>query len=157
VLDKLDYLARSRHQLRRADAVKEFPGQSWGYNLPQPLCDREHLRPRADLARLIDELHGRGIRVVMDGVYNHADKDSPLAQIDYDYWFYNPNPDPPEMQWGPKYNYLKFDENCRCSRRGSTRSIPSAEWSTGSRRRHPLRRHAGDRQLRRAARAGEAG
>jgi 1,4-alpha-glucan branching enzyme len=46
----------------------------------------------------------------MDGVYNHADMDAPLAKIDYQYWFHHPNPDPPEMDWGPKYDYCRFDE-----------------------------------------------
>src|SRR4051794_9652378 len=100
VLDKLDYLADLGINCVELMPVKEFPGQSWGYNLRSLFAIENTYGPAADLARLIDELHGRGIRVIMDGVYNHADKDSPLAQIDYDYWFYNPNPDPPEMQWG---------------------------------------------------------
>jgi 1,4-alpha-glucan branching enzyme len=109
-IEKLDYLKDLGINCIELMPVKEFPGVSWGYNLRSLFAIENTYGPAADLARFIDECHGRGIRVVMDGVYNHADKDAPLAQIDYDYWFYNPNPDPPEMQWGPKYNYLKYDE-----------------------------------------------
>jgi 1,4-alpha-glucan branching enzyme len=53
------------------------------------------------------------MRVIIDGVYNHADADAPLAKIDYEYWFYRDNPDPPEMQWGPKFNYTFYDEKLK--------------------------------------------
>ncbi len=55
----------------------------------------------------------RGIRVIVDGVYNHAEADSPLAKISYEYWFYRENPDPANMQWGPKYNYDHYDSNLK--------------------------------------------
>lgn len=113
VLEKLDYIAGLGVNAVELMPVKEFPGETWGYTLKSLFAIENSYGPAADLARLIDELHGRGIRVIMDGVYNHADKDSPLAHIDYDYWFHNPNPDPPEMQWGPKYNYAKWDDNLK--------------------------------------------
>lgn len=113
VLEKLDYLVGLGINCVELMPVKEFPGQSWGYNLKSLFAIENTYGPAADLARLIDELHGRGIRVIMDGVYNHADKDAPLAHIDYDYWFHNPNPDPPEMQWGPKYDYGKWDDSLK--------------------------------------------
>jgi 1,4-alpha-glucan branching enzyme len=69
--------------------------------------------PPEELCRLVDECHGRGIRVIVDGVYNHADADAPLAKIDYEYWFYRDNPDPPNLQWGPKYNYGYYDSNLK--------------------------------------------
>jgi 1,4-alpha-glucan branching enzyme len=72
-----------------------------GYGTPHEFC------------QLIDACHARGIRVIIDGVYNHADADAPLAKIDYEYWFYRENPDPPEMQWGPKFNYAYYDEKLK--------------------------------------------
>jgi 1,4-alpha-glucan branching enzyme len=112
-LEKLDYLVDLGINCVELMPVKEFPGATWGYNLRSLFAIENSYGPPADLALLVDELHGRGIRVIMDGVYNHADKDCPLAQIDYQYWFYHPNPDPPEMQWGPKYDYTHYDENLK--------------------------------------------
>jgi 1,4-alpha-glucan branching enzyme len=113
VLEKLDYLVDLGVNCVELMPVKEFPGETWGYTLKSLFAIENSYGPAADLARLIDELHGRGIRVVMDGVYNHAHQDSPLAHIDYDLWFYNPSPDPPEMQWGPKYDYTKWDDTLK--------------------------------------------
>jgi 1,4-alpha-glucan branching enzyme len=93
--------------------VKFFPGKGWGYNLRSLFGVASAYGEPDDLCRLIDECHGRGIRVVIDGVYNHADSESPLAKIAYGYWYYEKNPDPPEMQWGPKFNYEHYDANLK--------------------------------------------
>ena len=72
-----------------------------------------------DLCRLVDECHARGIRLVIDGVYNHVEAEARLTNIDFEYWFYKNNPDPPEMQWGPKFNYAQAMEWRRqCGDRG---------------------------------------
>ena len=93
--------------------VKEFQGESWGYSLRSLFAvENTYGRPE-DLCRLVDEAHSRGMRIVIDGVYNHADKESPLTKIDYAYWFYEKNPDPPEMQWGPKYDFFHYDEHLK--------------------------------------------
>jgi 1,4-alpha-glucan branching enzyme len=113
VIDKLDYLSDLGINAIELMPVKEFPGKSWGYNLRSLFAVDSGYGPPSELCRLVDECHARGIRVIIDGVYNHADKDSPLAKIDYEYWFYNPNPDPPDMQWGPKFNYGHYDENLK--------------------------------------------
>ena len=65
------------------------------------------VRPE-DLKQLIDECHARGIRVIFDGVYNHAHTDNPLAQIDHDYWFHH-EPKDWSMSWGPQYNFEHRD------------------------------------------------
>ena len=52
----------------------------------------------------------RGIRVLMDFIFNHADADAPLTQIDHDYW-YSREPSDPDNSWGPEFNYDKYDEN----------------------------------------------
>ncbi len=112
-IERLDHVQNLGCNCIELMPVKEFPGQTWGYNLRSLFAvENSYGRPE-DLCRFVDACHARGIRVVVDGVYNHADKDCPLAQIDYDYWFYNPNPDPPLMQWGPKYNYAYFDEKLK--------------------------------------------
>jgi 1,4-alpha-glucan branching enzyme len=111
VIDKLDHIAKLGINCVELMPVKEFPGTGWGYSLRSLFGVENSYGKPEDLARLVDECHGRGIRVIIDGVYNHADKECPLAKIAYEYWFYKDNPDPPEMQWGPKYNYSHYDKN----------------------------------------------
>ncbi|CAF4159753.1 unnamed protein product [Rotaria sp. Silwood2] len=62
----------------------------------------------ADLKEMIDEMHKNGIRVILDGVYNHCDCSSPLTQIDHDYWYHH-NPKDVTMSWGPEWNYNFYD------------------------------------------------
>jgi 1,4-alpha-glucan branching enzyme len=109
VTEKLNYLSDLGINAVELMPVKEFPGKSWGYNLRSLFAIDSGYGPPEDLCRLVDECHGRGIRVIIDGVYNHADADAPLAKIDYEYWFYRENPDPASMQWGPKFNYRHYD------------------------------------------------
>ncbi|HVZ72772.1 MAG TPA: alpha-amylase family glycosyl hydrolase [Polyangia bacterium] len=112
VVAKLDDLKALGVNALELMPVKFFPkGQGWGYNLRSLFGVASNYGTPDDLCRLVDECHARGMRVVMDGVYNHADADSPLAKIAYGYWYYEKNPDPPEMQWGPKFNYGHYDSN----------------------------------------------
>jgi 1,4-alpha-glucan branching enzyme len=113
VIEKLGYLADLGINAVELMPVKEFPGKSWGYNLRSLFAVDSSYGSPSELCRLVDECHARGIRVIIDGVYNHAEADAPLAKIDYEYWFYKENPDPECMQWGPKYNYAHFDENLK--------------------------------------------
>lgn len=113
VIEKLDYLKELGINCIELLPVKEFPGKGWGYTLRSLFAVENSYGGADDLCKLIDEAHGRGMRVIIDGVYNHADADSPLAKIDYEYWFHNPNPDPDYMQWGPKFNYAKWDDNLK--------------------------------------------
>ena len=112
-IERLDYLQDLGINTIELMPVKEFPGNSWGYNLRSLFAVENSYGSPEDLCALIDACHGRGMRVLVDGVYNHAESESPLTKIDYDYWFYNPNPDPDYLQWGPKYNYEKWDENLK--------------------------------------------
>lgn len=111
VIEKLDYLRDLGINCIELLPVKEFPGKGWGYTLRSLFAVENSYGSPEDLCRLVDEAHARGIRVMIDGVYNHADAESPLAQINYEYWYYNPNPDPEYLHWGPKYNYTHFDSN----------------------------------------------
>jgi 1,4-alpha-glucan branching enzyme len=113
VTEKLNYLSDLGIDAIELMPVKEFPGKSWGYNLRSLFAVDSGYGPPEELCRLVDECHGRGIRVIIDGVYNHADADAPLAKIDYEYWFHRENPDPAHMQWGPKFNYGHYDSNLK--------------------------------------------
>jgi 1,4-alpha-glucan branching enzyme len=46
----------------------------------------------------------------MDGIYNHSESESPLTQIDHDYWYHH-EPRDPDNNWGPEFNYEHYDEN----------------------------------------------
>lgn len=109
VLARLDYLEQLGINCLELMPVKEFPGEQWGYSLKSLFAVENSYGAPEDLCRVVDECHARGIRVIIDGVYNHTHHESPLTRIDYEYWFYRENPDPPEMQWGPKFDFGHHD------------------------------------------------
>lgn len=81
------------------DNAQDF---SWGYNPAQyfSVAHKYTLNPRTELdklvylKRLINECHGRGIHVIMDGVFNHADASPPDRGFPY-YWLYQEPADSP--------------------------------------------------------------
>ncbi len=82
----------------------------WGYSQRSVYAVENSYGSPEDLCRFVDALHGTGIRVIHDGVYNHTSEDAILTQIDYTYWFYAVNPDDKDLQFGPKFNYEYCDE-----------------------------------------------
>ncbi|MFB2896803.1 alpha-amylase family glycosyl hydrolase [Aerosakkonemataceae cyanobacterium BLCC-F50] len=111
VIEKLDYLCDLGINAIELMPVKEYPGDySWGYNPRYFFATESSYGTSAELKALIDECHARGIRVLMDGIYNHSEASSPLTQIDHDYWYHH-SPRDPGNNWGPEFNYEHFDEN----------------------------------------------
>jgi 1,4-alpha-glucan branching enzyme len=111
VTEKLDYLVDLGVNCVELLPIKEYPGDyAWGYTPQYLFAPESAYGPPEDLKELIDECHGRGIRVIFDGVYNHASTETPLAQIDHDYWFHH-DPKDKSMSWGPQYNYELKDPN----------------------------------------------
>ena len=111
VVEKLDYLCELGINAIELMPVKEYPGDhSWGYNPRYFFATESSYGSTADLKHLIDECHGRGIRIIMDGIYNHSESESPLTQIDHDYWYHH-EPRDPDNNWGPEFNYEFYDEN----------------------------------------------
>lgn len=111
VVEKLDYLCELGINAIELMPVKEYPGDhSWGYNPRYFFATESGYGTTDELKKLIDECHGRGIRVIMDGIYNHSEAESPLTKIDYDYWYHH-DPRDPENNWGPEFNYEHYDEN----------------------------------------------
>lgn len=107
--DKLGYLLDLGINAIELMPFKEFPGShGWGYNPCYFMAAETTYGPTDRLKRLIDECHGLGFRVIMDDVYNHASPETPLAQIDHDYWFHH-HPKDREMSWGPEFNYDYYD------------------------------------------------
>ncbi|MBF2026559.1 MAG: alpha amylase C-terminal domain-containing protein [Oscillatoriales cyanobacterium C42_A2020_001] len=111
VVEKLDYLCELGINAIELLPVKEYPGDySWGYNPRHFFATESSYGSTAELKHLIDECHGRGIRVIMDGIYNHSEASCPLTQIDHDYWYHH-EPRDPENNWGPEFNYEHYDEH----------------------------------------------
>lgn len=114
VIEKLDYLAELGINAIEMMPINEFPGHySWGYSLRSIYAVENSYGSPEDLCQLVDECHARGIRVIHDAVYNHVESEAPLTQIDYEYWFYEDNPDEAALDFGPKFNYEYFDDNLK--------------------------------------------
>ncbi|WP_414564923.1 MULTISPECIES: alpha-amylase family glycosyl hydrolase [unclassified Anabaena] len=110
VIEKLDYLCDLGINAIELMPIKEYPGDySWGYNPRHFFATESSYGSSTGLKHLIDECHGRGIRVIMDGIYNHSEASSPLTQIDHDYWYHH-SPRDPDNNWGPEFNYEHYDE-----------------------------------------------
>jgi 1,4-alpha-glucan branching enzyme len=111
VVEKLDYLVELGVNAIELMPLKEYPGDySWGYNPRYFFAAESSYGTTEQLKNLIDECHGRGIRVIIDGIYNHSESSSPLTQIDHDYWYHHA-PRDPGNNWGPEFNYEFYDEN----------------------------------------------
>jgi 1,4-alpha-glucan branching enzyme len=111
VLEKLDYLTDlGITALELMPVTQAQFDDNWGYSQYSLYAIDHTLGSPDELAQLVDECHKRGIRVIYDGVYNHLHEDAILPQIDYTYWFYEVNPDKPELHFGPKFNYEFHDE-----------------------------------------------
>lgn len=114
IIDKLDYLSDLGINAIELMPVGECPGDdySWGYTPSLFFSLNPRYGSTEDLKRLIDECHGRGIRVILDQLYNHCSEDNPLFQINRDYWFYHDRHHPEDPHyWGPEFNYDHYDEN----------------------------------------------
>ncbi len=110
VIAKLDYLAELGINAIELMPLKSNPGDfNWGYSPIHYFTPEESFGTTAQLKELVDKCHGLGIRVIVDGVYNHASTENPLTQIDHDYWFRREGKDP-EQNWGPEFDYEKRDE-----------------------------------------------
>lgn len=113
VIEKLDYLCELGINAIELMPVYKNPGDySWGYTPSYFFAPQPKYGSTASLKRLIDECHSRGIRVIMDQLYNHSSEESPLLEIDRDYWYYHGHHHPDdEFYWGPEFNYEHKDEN----------------------------------------------
>lgn len=112
-IEKLDYLSELGINAIELMPVNEYPGDySWGYKVRHYFATESSYGSTEDLKRFIDECHGRGIRVFMDGIYNHTDEECPLMLIDRNYWYYEHThyPEDPGNYWGPEFNYNNYDE-----------------------------------------------
>ncbi|WP_069131294.1 alpha-amylase family glycosyl hydrolase [Rhodohalobacter halophilus] len=80
--DTLDYLENLGVNAIELMPVSEFSGNlSWGYNpVFHGALDKAY-GSKDSFKRFVDEAHSRGIAVLLDVVYNHAEDNSPLIRI----------------------------------------------------------------------------
>ncbi|MFP4100793.1 alpha-amylase family glycosyl hydrolase [Coleofasciculus sp.] len=110
VVEKLDYLCELGINALQLMPMMEYPGDySWGYNVRHFFALESSYGETEELKHLIDKCHSRGIRVIVDGIFNHSESEHPLTQIDHDYWYHHEPPH--EFSWGPEFNYEHYDEN----------------------------------------------
>ncbi len=110
---KLDYLADLGVNAIELMPITEYAGNyRWGYLVRYYFAPESSYGTPEDLKHFIDECHARGIRVILDGIFNHTDEQSPLLFIDRDYWYYHDRhyPDDNANYWGPEFNYEVYDE-----------------------------------------------
>ncbi|MBD2019697.1 alpha-amylase, partial [Leptolyngbya sp. FACHB-36] len=113
ITEKLDYLAELGINAIELMPITEYAGDyRWGYLVRYYFAPESSYGPPEDLKHFIDECHARGIRLILDGIYNHTDDKSPLLYIDRDYWYYHDKhyPEDPANFWGPELNYEVYDE-----------------------------------------------
>lgn len=80
--DTLDYLERLGVNAIELMPVSNFDGNdSWGYNPNFHGALDKSYGPPDTFKRFVDEAHSRGIAVILDVVYNHAQDKSPLIQL----------------------------------------------------------------------------
>ena len=110
VIAKLDYLADLGINAIELMPLKSNPGDfNWGYSPIHYFSPEENFGTTAQLKELIDKCHGLGIRVIVDGVYNHASTANALTEIDHDYWFRREGKNH-EQNWGPEFDFEQRDE-----------------------------------------------
>lgn len=80
--DTLDYLDALGINAIELMPFNEFSGnESWGYNPTFWICTDKYYGPREDLKRFVDECHARGIAVIQDIVFNHAEGRSSYSKL----------------------------------------------------------------------------
>ncbi|MFB2893065.1 alpha-amylase family glycosyl hydrolase [Aerosakkonemataceae cyanobacterium BLCC-F50] len=111
--EKLDYLQELGVNAIEVMPLNEHPGDyRWGYLVSHFFALENSYGSPEDLKRFVDECHARGIRVIMDGIFNHSAEDTPLLKIDRNYWYYASKKEHKKASdyWGPEFNYEYFDE-----------------------------------------------
>lgn len=82
--DTISYLSNLGVNAIELLPVNEFEGNiSWGYNPSFYFAPDKYYGSKQALQALIDACHAKGIAVILDVVFNHAEGQSPMVQL---YW-----------------------------------------------------------------------
>ncbi|HTL88063.1 MAG TPA: alpha-amylase family glycosyl hydrolase [Leptolyngbya sp.] len=114
VIEKLDYLSELGVNAIALMPVTEYAGDyRWGYMPLHFFAIESSYGKPADFKHFVDECHARGIRVLIDCIFNHTNEESPLLKIDRDYWYYHDRhyPEDDANYWGPELNYETEDRD----------------------------------------------
>ena len=109
LLDTLDYLERLGVNAVEFMPVNEFSGNiSWGYNPTYHAALDKYYGDPESFKTVIDELHGRGMAVILDVVFNHAHEDNPYAMLYWDAANFRPAANSPFMNPTAPHNFSVF-------------------------------------------------
>ena len=113
VIDSLNYLQNIGINAIELMPVNEFEGNnSWGYNPNYYCAVDKYYGPKDALKALIDSCHGRGIKVILDVVYNHSFGTSPYVMLYWDSQNNRPSITSPFYNTTPRHDYnVGFDFN----------------------------------------------
>ncbi|MCL4800324.1 MAG: malto-oligosyltrehalose trehalohydrolase [Burkholderiales bacterium] len=101
-MGKLDYLAELGVTAIELMPVADFPGRrNWGYDGVLPYAPDAAYGTPADLKRLVQAAHARGLMVLLDVVYNHFGPEGNYLHV-YAERFFNPRHQTP---WGAAINF----------------------------------------------------
>ena len=82
--DTVNYLSNLGINAIELLPINEFEGNnSWGYNPSFYFAPDKYYGSKAMLQAFVDACHAKGIAVIMDVVFNHAEGQSPMVQL---YW-----------------------------------------------------------------------
>lgn len=85
IIDSLGYFQRLGINALKIMPVSEFSNNlSWGYNPQHQSAVDKAYGPPEKLKELVNAAHARGIAVVLDVVFNHTDRDNPIARLWWD-------------------------------------------------------------------------
>jgi len=106
---KLDYLADLGINAIELMPPTEFPGESsWGYNPAFFMALESSYGTPDELKSFVNEAHARGIAVLVDLVFNHADGSSPYQQMYGDDYENSPYMHDEANAWGfPDFDHSK--------------------------------------------------
>ena len=103
--DTLDYLDRLGINAVELMPVAEFGGNiNWGYQPTFHLALDKYYGPPDQFKAFVDACHARGIAVLLDVVYNHADQPSPLVVL------YGANDDNPYVNDPARHPFNVFSD-----------------------------------------------
>lgn len=115
LIDSLDYLENLGINAIHFMPPGEYENNdSWGYNPSFHMALDKYYGTPEMFKELVDELHGRGIAVIIDLVHNHAFSQSPLVQMYWDPQEFNVTADNPWFNqvcphepfcWGYDFNH----------------------------------------------------
>lgn len=109
VMAKLDYLQKLGVNAIELMPCQEFTGNdSWGYNPIFSFAMDKAYGTKNMYKAFIDECHRRGIAVLLDVVYNHADHNSPLVKLYFD--GQQPTADNPWFNVSAPHPYSAFND-----------------------------------------------